>query len=132
MLPRAVVLQAAAAPLRHRALQLVGLDLRPPEHLEGLAGMGGRAGMGGAGDRQPAFAAATALRRTAAHEGGGLEGLEGRAHEAELLRVSRAQQHPAALVAHHGMHAVAGFHDAVAQQPHLQRRHTGAAGAREA
>jgi len=52
MLAGAVVLQRALTPRRDGALQLLGLQIRPPENLEGLTGLNGLAGVGGAGDGQ--------------------------------------------------------------------------------
>ena len=63
--------------------------------------------MGGAGDGQGSVVVLAVIGGAAAHEHLGLEGLEGGADEAELLRVTGTHQHAAALIADHGMHAMA-------------------------
>ncbi len=103
MLAGAVVLQRALTPRRGGALQLLGLQIRPPENLEGLTGLNGLAGVGGAGDGQGPVVMAALLAGTAADEHLGLKGLEGRADEAQLLGITGPHQHAAALVADHGV-----------------------------
>ena len=133
VLAGAVVLQGAAGALGDGALQVGGFHFGSPEQAEGLAGVGGRAAMGGAGNGQAPVAAAAALGGAAADKGHGLERFEGAAHETQLLGITGPQQHPAAAVTDHRMDPVLGFGDAIAQQPHLQGRHQGAAmGSRKA
>ena len=103
---RAVVLQGALAPFWCEALELFALQIRFPQDLERLAGLLRFPCMGGAGDGQGAVVVVAQVGSAAAHEHLGLERLERRADEAELLRVAGAHQHPAALVAHHRMHPV--------------------------
>jgi hypothetical protein len=115
-----------------RALQLFGFDLGAPQQPKRLAGMGRGARMGGAGDRQAPLTATAGIGRTTTHKHGGLERLERRTHKAEQLGITGPHQHPAAAVTDDRMHAVARLDDAVAQQPHLQRRHRGARGTTKA
>ena len=132
MLARAVVLQGTGGTGGNRTLQPTRIQIGPPEQSEGLSGVGGGAGMGSAGDRQPPLAASGAIGGATGHEGGGLEGLEGRADEAELLGIPSPHQHPAPLIADHRMDPMMGFGDAVTEQPHLQGRHTRPGGSRKA
>jgi hypothetical protein len=59
--------------------------------------------VGGTGHRQTPVAAADPIRSAAGHEHGSLEGLEGGTNETQLLGITGAHQHPAPLVADHGV-----------------------------
>ena len=120
MFSRAVVLQGAVCPRRAGATQQGHVHIRPPEHLEGLAGLLHVAIVGGAGNRQGPLATALGIGGTTGHKDLGLEGFEPRTNEAELLGIPRPHQQPPPLVTNHRMDPMQRFGNAIAQQSHLQ------------
>ena len=132
VLAGAIVLQWTAGSRWGGALEVLGVQFGAPQQFERLSGVDCGTGMGSAGDRQAPLAGTHAIGGAAGYEHGGLEGLQGGAHEAQLLGITGAHQHPTALIADHRMDPVPRFRDPVAQQPDLQGGDAGTARTGEA
>ena len=77
--------------------------------------------MGGAADGNSALSTIEGFRGSTADQGQCLKGFQRGSDEGLKVGLTGSHQHPAAAVAHHGVHTVGGFNRRTTFEMHLER-----------